>query len=301
MQQFHQLLPQLDLLTAFEAAARHESFTLAAQEMNVTQSAVSQRIRALEERMGVTLFDRQHRAVRLTREGTDFQNSVTVALNHLVAASDAVKATAADTRIHIVSDVALTNFWLMPRLSSLSAALPDVSINIKASDTIEDAFTPSTDVAIVHGEGDWPGFRAVKIFDEVVYPVCSPGYLKKYGPIESLEDLAASDLVDLSYERWSWMNWAIWMTETDGPRSGAKRVFQSNSYAAVIDAARAGMGVALGWQGFIEDDIADGRLIIPLDVRVASPRAYYAVVAQDRLETPIAQAFLNWIESESVA
>lgn len=299
MQQFHQLLPQLDLLTAFEAAARHESFTLAAQEMNVTQSAVSQRIRALEERMGIALFDRNHRSVRLTREGADFQNSVTVALNHLVAASDAVKATAADTRMHLVTDVALTHFWLMPRLSSLSAALPGVSIDITASDSIEDAFSPSTDVAIVHGDGDWPGFRAIKMFDEVVFPVCSPAFLTNNGPIKTLEDLAASDLVDLSYERWAWMNWAIWMTETDGPRSGANRVFQSNSYAAVIDAARSGMGVALGWQGFVEEDIATGRLVVPLDIKVETRYGYYAVVAQDRIETPIAQAFLTWIETLS--
>ena len=295
MQQFHQLLPQLDLLTAFEAAARHESFTLAAQEMNVTQSAVSQRIRQLEERMGVALFERHHRAVRLTREGADFQNSVTVALNHLVAASDAVKATAADTRMHLVADVALTHFWLMPRLASLSAALPDVAIDITASDTIEEAFIPSTDVAIVHGDGDWPGFRAVKIFGEVVFPVCSPGYLGKYGPVETLDDLGTSRLVDLSYERWSWMNWAIWMTETGGPRTGANRVFQSNSYAAVIDAARSGMGIALGWQGFVEDDLDAGRLVVPLDRKVATRYGYYAVVAQDRIETPIAQAFLNWV------
>lgn len=299
MQQFHQLLPQLDLLTAFEAAARHESFTRAAQEMNVTQSAVSQRIRALEERMGIALFDRDHRSVRLTREGADFQNSVTVALNHLVAASDAVKATAADTRMHLVTDVALTHFWLMPRLTSLSAAMPGVSIDITASDSIEDALTPSTDVAIVHGDGDWPGFLAIKIFDEVVFPVCSPSFLAKSGPIKSLEDLATSDLVDLSYERWSWMNWAIWMTETEGPRSGANRVIQSNSYAAVIDAARSGLGVALGWQGFVEDDLAASRLVIPIDISVKTKYAYYAVVAQDRVETPITRAFLNWIEDLS--
>lgn len=299
MQQFHQLLPQLDLLTAFEAAARHESFTLAAQEMNVTQSAVSQRIRALEHRMGIALFERHHRAVRLTREGADFQNSVTVALNHLVAASDAVKATAADTRLRLVADVALTHFWLMPRLTSLSTALPGVSIDFTASDAIDDAFVPSADAAFVHGNGDWPGFRTIRIIDEVVFPVCSPEYLVRHGSIETLEALAGADLVDLSYERWSWMNWAIWMTETGGPRSGANRVFQSNSYSAVLDAARAGMGVALGWQGFVDDDLASGRLVVPLDISVSTENGYYAVVAQDRVETPTAQAFMKWCAAEA--
>ncbi len=139
MHNFRQSLPQLDHLIAFEAAARHGSFTKAAQELNITQSAVSQQIRTLEDRMGIALFKRSHKVVRLTAEGRTFQNSVSVALSHLLSAANTVRGTtnAGGERLHVATDDSIAALWLTPRLHKFQALFPEIILRLTSSDRIE--------------------------------------------------------------------------------------------------------------------------------------------------------------------
>ncbi|MCP5083788.1 MAG: LysR family transcriptional regulator [Alphaproteobacteria bacterium] len=300
MQNFRQSLPPLDHLIAFEAAARHGSFTKAAHELNITQSAVSQQIRTLEDRMGVSLFERSHKVVRLTAEGRTFQNSVSVALGHLLSAANTVRGTtsAGGKRLHVATDDSIAALWLTPRLHKFQALFPEITLRLTSSDRIEECFADPVELAIVHGDGGWPGYECELFIEEEIFPVCAPTYLEKSGPIHTATDLAGADLVDLDYERWNWMNWAIWLTENGVALASERRKFQCNSYPLVMEAARNGQGVALGWRQFVDDDLLAGRLTRPINTSLKTHFAYYLVRRYNRPESPQARAFRSWLISE---
>ncbi len=300
MQNFRQSLPQLDHLIAFEAAARHGSFTRAADELNITQSAVSQQIRTLEDRMGIALFERSHRVVRLTAEGRTFENSVSVALNHLLSAANTVRGVSGGPaeRLDIATDDSVAALWLAPRLYRFQELHPDIIIRLTSSDRIEECFTETIELAIVHGDGRWPGYECEAFMKEEIFPVCAPSYLERSAPITTAADLANVDLVDLDYERWNWMNWSIWLTENGIGLAGERRKFQCNSYPLVIEAARNGQGVALGWRHFVDDDLLAGTLVRPVSTRLETHYAYYLARKHNRPESPQAQAFRSWLITE---
>lgn len=300
MQNFRQSLPQLDHLIAFEAAARHGSFTRAADELNITQSAVSQQIRTLEDRMGIALFERSHRVVRLTAEGRTFQNSVSVALSHLLSAANTVRGVSggAAERLDIATDDSVAALWLAPRLHRFQELHPDIIIRLTSSDRIEECFTETIELAIVHGDGRWPGYECEAFLEEEIFPVCAPVYLDRSDPIATAADLANVDLVDLDYERWNWMNWSIWLTENSVGMARERRKFQCNSYPLVIEAARKGQGVALGWRHFVDDDLLSGTLVRPVSASLKTHYAYYLVRKHNQPESPQAQAFRSWLIAE---
>ena len=300
MQNFRQALPPLDSLIAFEAAARQGSFTKAAHELNITQSAVSQQIRTLEDRMGVSLFERSHKVVRLTAEGRTFQNSVSVALGHLLSAANTVRGTtsARSQTLHVATDDSIAALWLAPRLPTFQAQHPEIALRLTSSDRIEECFADPVELAIVHGDGGWPGYECEPFIEEEIFPVCAPDYLERTGPMHSAADLAEADLVDLDYERWNWMNWAIWLTENGVALAAEHRKFQCNSYPLVIEAARNGQGVALGWRQFVDDDLLAGRLTRPIDASLKTHYAYYLVRRYNEPESPQARAFRSWLITE---
>ncbi|MEQ8653198.1 MAG: LysR substrate-binding domain-containing protein [Kiloniellales bacterium] len=250
-------LPPFDLIVPFESAARLGSFTRAAEELNVTQSAVSQRVRKLEDQLGVTLFLRRHRRIELTASGRELLNGATVALNHLTAATASLRRAEQHPRLSLATDTSIAALWLPPRLARFRGANPKLAVDLTVSDREEAC--RDADVAILHGSGDWPGFESRLLFGDKIFPVAAPAYADRH-PIKTPADLLSLDLIDLDYQHWNWMNWGIWLTECGLDPHETGRVFQSNSYPAVIDAARAGWGVALGWEHFLDEDLAAGRL-----------------------------------------
>lgn len=300
MQNYRQSLPQLDHLIAFEAAARLGSFTKAAQELNITQSAVSQQIRTLEDRMGASLFERSHKVVRLTAEGRTFQNSVSVALGHLLSAANTVRGAqgAGGESLHVATDDSVAALWLAPRLHKFQTLYPNIRVRLTSSDRIEDCFAEPVELAIVHGDGGWPGYECEPFIEEEIFPVCAPGFLDRQGPLDTAGDLAEADLIDLDYERWNWMNWAIWLTENGVGLAGERRTFQCNSYPLIIEAARNGQGLALGWRFFVDDDLNAGRLTRPIAAGLKTHFAYYLVRRYNRPESPQARAFRSWLIAE---
>ncbi len=297
MQEIRKTLPHLDPLIAFEAAARHCSFSQAADELNVTASAVSQQIKALEQQLGVSLFERGHRSVDLTERGRGFQNSVTIALTHLVNAANDARA-AGETLLEIATDTSIAEQWLIPRLPRFEALHPDISLKITVSDVRSELLGPDVPLSIIHGDGSWRGCVSELFLEEEVFPVCSPDYLARWGGEFKPEDLPRADLLDLDYEHWHWMNWAILLTEMSLPLPEVPRKLRMNNYPMLLDAAKRGLGMTLGWSSLTDDDLAAGRLVRPVEGAVKTRYAYYIVRPYGETTSPAMQAFRDWMLAE---
>ena len=255
MQPNRRPLDRLDPLIAFEAAARRLSFAHAAEELRITPSAISQRIRNLEDNLGCTLFERGHRSIRLTDEGREFHNSVSVALSHLMNAATELKAHRVADTMHVATDTSVAALWLAPRLHRFRNIYPDLSIRLTVSDDPAVLLRSDTDIAIIHGDGNWRGFQAEPLFDEVVFPVCSPGYLEslQHPAMTTSNDeatvpdlLHGAHLLDLEFERWHWMNWPIWLTEMGQELPQRPRTLRTNNYPFLIESAKRRAGNCAG-------------------------------------------------------
>ncbi|MEO1139202.1 MAG: LysR substrate-binding domain-containing protein [Pseudomonadota bacterium] len=281
------VLPPLNLMQPFESSARLGSFTLAANELSVTQSAISQRVRKLEELLDTQLFTRGHRSITLTPDGRELLNGVRVALQHLTAATQSLHQRDSRPLVRVAADTSMAQLWLLPRLQGfLSAGMP-LALDVTASDT--EAELLSADIAVLHGDGTWPGFTATLVARDAVFPVCAPGFLDQT-PICTTEDLLTASLIDLDYIHWNWMNWGIWLTETGHDPSRASILMRTNSYMTLLDAARAGLGVALGWSELLHDDLRTGRLVRPLPDEVTTPFGYYIALRDGADDTAKALA-----------
>ena len=175
-------LPPLDPLVAFEAAARLLSFTRAAEELHLSQAAISQQIRSLEQSLQVKLFTRSHRAVQLTNEGREYQHTVAAILKQLAGATMDIQNIEFAQQLVIGCDESFATQWLSPRLSRLRELLPTVTLRIIASDDYSVSLGNEVQVAVLHGDGLWPGFQTLRLFDEEVFPVCSPGFEHNFEP-----------------------------------------------------------------------------------------------------------------------
>lgn len=279
----------------FEAAARLGSFTRAAEELSVTQSAISQRVRKLEALLDTALFERGHRAITLTSEGRELLIGVRAALQHMTAATRALRQRDSRPHVRLAADTSMAQLWVTPRLAPALRASPPLSLNLTASDTESELL--NADIALLHGAGDWPGFTATRLFDDAVFPVCAPEFLADT-PFASPEDLLSAPLIDLDYTHWNWMNWGIWLTEAGLDPTRANILMRTNSYIAQIDAARAGLGVALAWQGQLADDLATGRLVRPIDHDVTTPFGYYLLL-RDSADPAARQLAQNLLRAET--
>ncbi len=269
--------PPLDLLEPFEASARLGSFTRAAEELSVTQSAISQRVRKLETLLDTKLFDRGHRTITLTPEGRELLNGVSVALQHLTSATHSLRQRESRPVVRLSADTSIAQLWLMPSLESFLLGSHGFAVDLTVSD--QEAEVLAADVAILHGNGHWPGFSAELLFPDEIFPVCSPTYLGRH-PIRDLSDLVEAELIDLDYVHWNWMNWGIWLTEMGLDPARARTLMRTNSYMALVDAARMGLGVALGWGQMLEEDLKNGTLLRPIPHSVTPPYGYYVLLRE---------------------
>ena len=284
----------LDPLVAFEAAARHLSFTRAAEELNLSQAAVSQQIRNLEDSLGTALFIRTHRAVRLSSAGRSYQHTVSSALRHLAAATHDLRKPPGSQRLTIAADQSIAAMWLMPRLPGFQREHESVRLRLVASDDERDCLGDDIQLSIIHGDGHWPGYQARKLFAEEVFPVCSPAYLEAMAPVRSCADLLNGQLLALEDEHWNWMNWQTWLSANDLHLPAGQAALQINSYPLLIDAARNGQGIALGWRYLVDDDLQNGRLVVVLDKTVETQYGYYLVWPETAQLTNAAVQFMQW-------
>ena len=294
-------LPPLDLFHTFEAVARHRSFTLAAEELFLTQSAVSRQIKTLENALGLRLFRRLHRAIEITTEGQRLFEAVTRGLDEISTCLAALGAAAKAPQITVSASVAFAWFWLMPRLERFGELQPDVDLRVLATDQPVLPGTGDVDVAILFGAGQWEGLEARLLFGERVYPVCSPAYLRDHPLLKQPEHLLDQTLLHLEYGKPSFggVDWRSWLLRQGVNGQPVRRGLRFNSYPMVLEAAQAGQGVALGWSYVTDALLSDGRLVCPVDRTVETKDGYYLCTSKGPDQSPRVAAFLNWIAAEA--
>src|SRR3954462_3320670 len=241
-------MPSLDLLRGFEAAARHLSFTKAAEELFLTQSAVSRQIKELEDQLGVPLFHRRHRALVLTDAGQQFYASASQAIATMRAATERLRAQSGRRRpLSVTTTHSFAALWLIPRLAGFTRTHPGVDVRITADTRVQDLERDGLDVAIRHGPPSLAGAHAIRLMGEKVFPVCSPKLLKK-NRLDKPRDLAKHIL--LQYDdpevRHPWLHWKTWLEVEGIADLRPAGTLSFSGYEQIIPAAIACHGVALG-------------------------------------------------------
>jgi LysR family glycine cleavage system transcriptional activator len=287
------LLPSLNGLRAFEAAARHMSFTRAAAELNVTQTAISHQIRRLEEQLGLNLFIRRNRTLELTREALDYLPSIRSAFADLHRATAKLRRNDHEGRLTVSTTASLATKWLVSRVAGFQDANPGIEVRISTSTHLVDFQREEVDIAVRYGHGVWPGLRADWLMAEHIFPVCSPDLLNDARPLRTPEDLAQHTLLHTTVSR---EDWQLWLTAAGLPGSIATRrgmTFDQGFMA--IQAAMEGLGVALGRFHLVETDIAAGRLVAPFDTVLPQDAGYYVVAPEATAETAKIARFRDWL------
>lgn len=292
-------LPPANSLIFFEAAARHLNFTTAAEELHVTQAAVSRQIRLLEDHVGCDLFDRDQGRVQLTAQGRAYREAVEDSLEHIARITRRVGVEDAANAVTIACHVAVASCWLTPILDQFLDEHADVLVRQIATDRRIDMFAEGVDLAIRFGYQDasWPGLEAVRLIDEEIFPVAAPDYLAKSPGLEGPADLARHRLLQLDAKGPQWTDWPTWLGEFGMDAVGALIGPRFDNYASMIEAARCGHGVALGWRTLMDRDLNSGRLVRPMEEVVRTSRSYFLVSrAGEELSEPVS-AFRGWLAS----
>lgn len=287
-------LPSLNGLRAFEAAARHMSFTLAASELNVTQTAISHQIRRLEEELGVRLFVRQNRTLSLTAEAREYLPGIRAAFNDLRLATDRLLRKDDGNVLTVSTLASLAAKWLLPRISDFQEKHPGIDVRITTSTALVDFRRDGVDAAIRYGRGQWPGLRANWLMADRMFPVCSPELLKGGKPLRKPEDLADHVLLHTSANNDD--DWRLWLTAAGLPTDLSKPPGVTfDMVFMTIQAAIDGLGVAMGRTSYVQDDIAKGRLVVPFEIELPVDAGFYLVSPEARADTPKVSAFRKWL------
>jgi LysR family glycine cleavage system transcriptional activator len=293
-------LPPLNALRAFEAAARHLSFTKAAEELFVTQAAVSHQIKALEEMLGVRLFRRYNRRLELTRAGRSYLPPLSDALDMMAVATSRLRPAEESGQLKISTLQSFATKWLIPRLARFREAHPDIDPMISTSHRLVDIEAEEFDLAIRDGLGVYPRLHVVPLMDDRAFPVCSPRLLRDHPALREPADLNRHVLLhDLLVSREEeGPNWRNWLKHAGVTGIDAEKGPAYNDTAMALQAAVAGQGVALARQSLVIDDLKTGLLICPFGPEMPTRFSWYFVCAPLSTEQPKVQAFLRWLQNE---
>ena len=295
-------VPPLELLVAFEAAARHLSFTRAGDEIALTQSAVSRQIQALEERLGVALFRRMHRALALTEAGRAFQQATTEALTAIDRASRALRQGTEARPVVVSTTAGFAGLWLIPRLTSFVSVHPEVDVRISTGNMLSYLDRDGVDVAVRYRSVDLLPAGAVPLFSETVFPVCSPRLLRGGAPLKAPADLARHTLLRMEPDGSNQLqDWGLWLHAMQLTQLKPAAVLHFSSYDQLVQAAVAGQGVALGRVPLIERLLKARRLVAPFADAVVSPKGYCMLVGPGAARRPEVGAFTAWLAAEARA
>ncbi len=288
-------LPPLNALRAFEAAARHLSFSRAAEELHVTHAAISHQVKALEERLGVKLFRRLTRAVRLTDAGQAYLPVLRDAFDRIAEATERLVASDTIGALTVSTTPGFAARWLVSRLVAFREAYPDIDIRLTPSLHLVDFAREEVDVAVRYGRGEWPGLRADCLLTLNVFPVCSPKLLEGPHPLLTPDDLRHHTLLhdDMAADwgRWLLVAGVDGIDTTRGPRI--------HDSSLVLQAAVDGLGVALARSALAAADLAAGRLVKLFDISLPSVACYYVVYPEAWADRPKIAAFREWLLAEA--
>ncbi len=293
MQVPRRFLPSLSLLAAFEAAARTGSVTAAAKELDLTQSAVSRQIRALEEQLGVELFHRERQTIRLTVGGDAYVREIRDALRKISTASLNLRANPHGGMLTLAILPTFGTRWLAPRLPRFLSSNPGITVNLVTRFSIFDFRLEPVDAAIHFGAAHWPGGELALLRDETVIPACSPQMRDEY-QFREAADIRKAPLLHLTTRPDAWERWM----ELNGVPSDAVHGMLFDQFATAAQAAMVGLGVALLPEFLIEEELATGRLVAAIDLPMKSSESYYLAWPKDRETHPPLAAFRQWLLQE---
>ena len=288
-------LPSLNALRAFEAAARHLSFTKAAEELSVTQAAISHQVKGLEDRLGVALFRRQNRALMLTEMGQAYLPALKDAFDAIDAAT--ARLVARD-RSGVVTFTCLPSFaatWLVRRLGRFRAQHPDLDVRLLTNERLVDFAREDVDIGVRYGRGHWPGLAKERLLTEDMFPVCAPALLKGPKPLKKPADLKHHTLLHDDME----MDWQRWLVAAGVKGVDPNRGLQFSSSSMLLQAAADGQGVAMGRSALAAGYLAEGRLVRPFELKLHSDAAYYIIYPTAYAQRPKVKAFRDFLMAEA--
>jgi LysR family glycine cleavage system transcriptional activator len=296
-------VPGLGSLRTFEAAGRLLSFTKAAAEMHVTPAAVSHQMRELEAKLGVRLFERNSRTMRLTPAGEIFHGAVSESIDRLSHAVARLRKPASRPRLMVTASPSITSKWLVPRLEHFLRIAPEADVRIDVSTEPLDFARDDIDVAIRFGDGNYPGLNVDRLFEETVFPVCSPRLLAGPIPLRRPEDLLRHTLIHVEWQAQgeTWPNWKMWLLAAGIREVDGVRGIHFSQTALAVQAAIDGQGVALGESTVVADDLASGKLVRPFDMALKGPSqfAYHVVTPSDAASGSLIARFRSWLLEEA--
>ncbi len=295
-------LPPLNAIRAFESAARHLSFTRAAEELHVTPAAISHQVKALEEQLGVSLFRRLPRALRLTDAGQAALPAIRQGFDNLAQGVEQMRAHCESGLLTVSVSPSFGAMWLVPRLERFRSRHPDIEIRLDGTDRLVDLAHDYADVAVRYGPGGYDGLRVDCLFGQANTPVCSPALLKGEHPLRKPDDLRHHTLLHVDWKdaEASWRMWLLAAGVHDiDPALGPHFTMENMAVQAAMD----GHGVALVGDMLVADDLAAGRLVRPFDPSLSTPLsfAYYLLSAKDSDRLPKVEAFRDWLLEEARA
>ena len=286
-------LPPLETLRYFEACGRHNSFTKAANELSVTHGAVSQRIKALEESIGLKLFERHGNGMLLTHRGRLLYLDVARVLEDLRKSIGAVRELVHQPTLKISFPPALAARWLYPRLFQFTRDHPEIEVIVGTGHALSNFQDDGVELAVRFGGGTWAGLEAFKLLDETFFPVCSPGFFEEYRPTEP------ADLLHLPMLKDSFIPWDLWFRQVGLPSAREVRGTSFSDAGLLLRAAVDGQGVALARQTLVGEDLESGRLIRLFDQGARGPYAYYVVYPRGAQSVPKIRQFTDWLRLQA--
>jgi LysR family glycine cleavage system transcriptional activator len=293
----------LNALRAFEAAARHLSFTRAAAELHVTPAAISHQVKALEDHFGVPLFRRMTRSILLTDAGQQVLPLLREGFDLLADASQQLAAPKRDNMLTVSAAPSIAARWLVARLEQFRAAEPDIDVRLDASERLVDFSRDGVDLAIRYGNGDYPGLHVERLFSTTVIPVCSPALAAGPRPLRSPADLAGLTLLHFEWDTqdFTWPSWKMWLLAAGAEDVEPDRGPRFNDAGLALQMAVDGHGVALMTDVLAADDIAAGRLVRPFEVTMPMNFGYFVVCPKDRADESKITAFRAWLQAQAAA
>lgn len=287
----HRRLPPLNAVKAFEAAARHASFTRAADELHVTHGAVSRQVQTLEDWLGVPLFERHNRRVVLTEAGAAYAAEIGAALDRIALATARQAEQGRPRLLHVNALATFTLRWLIPRLSGFQRANPAIELRLTTSNVPLARLTEPFDVAIRGGPETRPGHVAEPFLSERRIPVCSPALLRRL-PLDEPAQLRQHTLLHAATLPRVWPDW---LRAAGVPDLAPQASVTLEHFYLTLQAALDGLGIAMGPERLIADDVAAGRLVLPFAGPALPARSYYTYVPEARTQDPAIRAFCGWL------
>lgn len=284
-------LPPLNALRAFDATARHLTVVKAADELSVTPSAVSHQLRALEDALGVTLFDRQKKRLKLTVQGEALLPAVRSAFQMIATAALRMADARVAGDLVVSAPLGMSSRFLTRHIADFLGAHPDIRFKLIASNDDKEVYLPSVDLCIRYGTGIWPDRLVRQLSPVEIFPVCSPALINGPDGIRELEDLHKHPI--LCEDGGAWTRWLL----AAGAPAEAFRLTELGNAHVAIEAAVQGQGTAMGDSLLVADDLAEGRLVRPFQHSLPAKHAYYLVCRRESCDSPLVAAFTEWIGS----